>query len=126
MKTIWIAVGLLGLVIAGSFTLHFYSTAIYNDLQETLEQVCRAVEREDWEGARDQSGRLAELWSRVDAAWTPTMDHRQVDRLDESLTRVFLLLEQRRRNELLVEIAVARRIARRIKDTEVPNLRNVF
>lgn len=126
MKTIWIAVGLLVLVIAGSFTLYFYSTAIYNDLQETLEQVGRAAEREDWEEAQDQAGRLTELWTRVDATWTPIMDHRQVDRLDESLTRVLLLLQQRRRNDLIVEIAVARRIALRIKETEIPNLRNVF
>jgi hypothetical protein len=84
------------------------------------------VEQEDWPLAEKESARLAELWARVDATWTPMMDHRQVDRLDESLTRAFLLLEQRRRDDLLVEIAAARRLAKRIKDTEVPGLRNVF
>ena len=54
------------------------------------------------------------------------MDHRQVDRLDESLTKVIKLAELRSREDLLVEVAIAMRMARRIKDTEVPSIRNIF
>jgi hypothetical protein len=54
------------------------------------------------------------------------MDHRQVDHLDQSLTRVIKLAELRNREELLIEVAVAMRMAKRIKDTEVPTIRNIF
>ncbi len=126
MKTIWIAVVLLLVVLAGSIVLFLYTTALYNQLQEQLTLIHRAVEDEDWAAAQRESGQLQRIWARTDASWTPIMDHRQVDHLDESLTRVIKLIEQRNRKELLIEVAVAMRTAKRIKDTEVPSLRNIF
>lgn len=126
MKTIWIAVILLALVLIGSIALYLYSTSLYNALQDSLDRVERAAEEEDWEHARVESTNMENLWAKTDAAWTPVMDHRQVDRLDESLTRVVKLLELRSRDELLLEIAVARRLAKRVKDSEVPGIRNIF
>lgn len=126
MKTIWIAVGLLVLVLAGSLGLHFYSSMLYNELQDSLGRIERAVQNEDWETARGESKKLEKLWAKTDATWTPVMDHRQVDRLDESLTRIFKLIEQQKSDELAVELALARRLAKRIKDTETPGLRNIF
>lgn len=126
MKTIWIAVALLAVVLGGSIGLHFYSSMLYNELQESLGRIEKAVEKEDWDAARAESEKLEKHWAKTDAAWTPVMDHRQVDRLDESLTRVFKLIEQRNKEDLQVELAVARRLAKRVKDTETPGLRNIF
>lgn len=126
MKTIWIAAALLVLVLVGSTALFIYSSVLYHALQEGMERLERAVTEEDWEKARRELSRVEEIWNRTDSSWTPVMDHRQVDRLDESMTRIFHLVKQRSRDELLVEIAVARRLAKRIKDTEVPGIRNIF
>lgn len=126
MKRIWLAVVLLLVVLIGSAALFLYTDVQYNHLQEQLERICRAAEGEDWTQAQRESERLKTIWARTDASWTPIMDHRQVDRLDESLTRVSKLIEMRNREELLIEIAVAVRLAKRIKDTEVPSLRNIF
>ncbi|NLA04667.1 MAG: DUF4363 family protein [Firmicutes bacterium] len=126
MKTIWIAAVLLTVVVVGSIALFFYTGALYTGLQENLERLYRAVEGEDWAEAGQQSGRLQKIWAQTDAAWTPIMDHHQVDRLDESLTRVFKLVELRNREELLLELTLAGRMAQRVKDSEVPMLRNIF
>ncbi len=126
MKTIWIAVILLVVVLVSSTGMFIYTSYLYNELQSNMARVREAVEEEDWEKARQESDQLEELWARADATWTPVMDHRQVDRLDESLTRVFQLVRQREQKEVLLELAVASRLARRLKDTEVPNFRNVF
>ena len=84
------------------------------------------MEREEWAKAREEAGQLKELWKRADSSWTPIMDHRLVDRVDEAFTRVFRLLELEKREDLLLEITVTRRLLLRLKETEVPNLRNVF
>lgn len=126
MKTIWIAAILLLAVLAGAVTLFIYTTALYNELQESLHQINMAVEGEDWEAANRESEQLNRIWTRTDASWTPIMDHRQVDRLDESVTRVIRLAKLRNREELLIELALAMRMAQRIKDTEVPSIRNIF
>jgi hypothetical protein len=126
MKTIWIAVILLVLVLAGSAVLYYYTSTQYVALQESLARMGKAVEREDWEGARQEAARLRELWLQCDAFWTPIMDHRQVDRLDESLTRALHVVEHQQKESSLLEIAVASRIMRRVKDTELPSLQNIF
>ena len=123
MKTIWIAVILL--VCAGRFSrsllLYFHPVSPCRKPG----QMGKAVEREDWEGAPG-SARLRELWLQCDAFWTPIMDHRQVDRLDESLTRALHVVEHQQKESSLLEIAVASRIMRRVKDTELPSLQNIF
>jgi hypothetical protein len=126
MKTIWITVILLVIVLAGSFVLYYFTSIQYGALQDNLAKMGKAVEREDWEGARREAARLRELWRRCDAFWTPIMDHRQVDRLDESLTRTLHVVEQRQKRSALLEIAVARRIMRRVKDAQLPSLQNIF
>ncbi len=126
MKTIWIAVALFAVVLVGSVALYIYTTALHSDLQDNLHRIHRAAEAEDWAEVCRESEQLQKIWARTDASWTPIMDHRQVDRLDESLTRLMKLTELRNRDELLIEVALAMRMAKRIKDTEVPALRNIF
>lgn len=126
MKTLWISIILLFIVIVGSAALFIYTTVLYHDLQDGLEKLQRMVEAENWEKASDEVDQLEALWSRADASWTPIMDHRQVDRVDEAFTRVFRLVELQKKDDLLLEITVTRRQLLRLKGTEVPNLRNVF
>ncbi|MGI6615454.1 MAG: DUF4363 family protein [Dethiobacteria bacterium] len=126
MKTIWVAVLLLVAVLVGSIALHFYTTSLYDQLQQNLRRLEKAVEEEDWAAARQEAEELQNIWAKTDATWTPIMDHHQVDHLDESLTRVSRLLELHNREDLLLELALAARIAKRIKDSEVPMLRNIF
>lgn len=126
MKTIWIALSLFIVVLLGSIALFIYTSALTDQLQESLHLIYRAAEEEDWAAAHRASGQLREIWARTDASLTPIMDHHQVDHLDESLTRVLKLVELRNREELLIEVTVAMRTAKRIKDTEVPAIRNIF
>ena len=126
MKTIWIAIALFVAVLAGSVALYIYTTVLHSDLQDNLHRIHQAVEVEDWAEVCRETEQLQKIWARTDASWTPIMDHRQVDRLDESLTRVMKLAELRSRDELLIEVTLAMRMAKRIKDTEAPALRNIF
>lgn len=126
MKTIWIAIILLIVVLTGSAALFAYTTILHNSLQEGLLRLQQLVEQEEWEKAGEEVEKLQSIWARADASWTPIMDHRQVDRVDESFTRVFRLVDLKKKEDLLLEITVSRRQLLRLKDTEVPNLRNVF
>ncbi len=126
MRAIWIAVTLLSAVLIGSTVMFIYSTVIYNDLQDILNSLYQAVEEENWEDADKIVANMEEVWNRADRSWTPVMDHRQVDRVDESMTRVVHLVNIRSKDDLMVEIPLSRRLLKRLKDTEVPDLQNVF
>ncbi|NLA27331.1 MAG: DUF4363 family protein [Firmicutes bacterium] len=126
MKTIWIAVFLLLALLVGAVALFICTTALHNELQESLHRMYLAVEEEDWPAAHRESEQLQKVWNRTDASWTPIMDHRQVDRLDESLSRVIRLTQLCNREQLLIELPLAIRMAKRIKDTEIPSIGNIF
>ena len=81
MKTVWIAITLLLIVLVGAFSLFFYTTALYSQLI-----ACTGFTMLLKRGltAQRESEQLKEIWTRTDASWTPIMDHRQVDHLDES------------------------------------------
>lgn len=126
MKTLWIALVLLIVVLTGSTVLFIYTAVLHNDLQTGLGRLQQQVERENWKRAAGEADQLKNLWRRADSFWAPIIDHRQVDRVDEALTRVFRLVDLEIRDSLLVEISVARRQLLRLKDSETPKLRNVF
>jgi hypothetical protein len=126
VRTVWLTAAFFLVILAGSIIMFAYTNALYHQLQESLQRIHRAVEEDDWDAASRESEELQKIWARTDASWTPIMDHRHVDQLDESLTRVVQLIKLRRKADLLVEVAVAKRLAKRIKDTEVPSIRNVF
>lgn len=126
MRTVWIALGLLILILLASSGFYWYTSMLYRQLQDSLDRLYKAVETESWSQADREVRGLEEIWARADDAWTPIMDHRQVDLLDESLTRVFTLVELRQKEELLLQLAVSRRLARRLKDMEVPGIGNIF
>lgn len=126
MKVIWLVTGILFMLLTLSTGLFIYTNIIYNDLQESLDLLEKEVQKERWERADKESLRLQEIWSRADAYWTPIMDHRDVDRLDESINRLQKILELRQKEDALLEISTARRLTLRLKDKETPGIRNVF
>lgn len=126
MKTIWLAVILLAVVLISSTAMYIYSTLIYNDLRDALESLYGAVEDGKWDDAEEKAEKMNALWDKADRSWTPVMDHQQVDRVDESITRIRQLIKVRDRDALIVEIAVARRLLKRLKDNETPDLQNLF
>ncbi|MBS3943511.1 MAG: DUF4363 family protein [Dethiobacter sp.] len=126
MRTLLIAIGLLIVVIAGSAAFFIYTTVLYHNLQDGLVRLQQQVEQEEWAKAEVEAERLKKLWRRADDAWMPIMDHRQVDRTDESFTQVFRLVELKNKESLLLEISAVRRLLYRLMETERPNLRNIF
>lgn len=126
MKMVWAAAVLLLVVFLGITGISLYTSQLHNDLHENLHEIERAAREESWERAKREAGTLEQLWNRADRFWSPVMDHKDIDRVDEVITRVVSLARERRQEELLTEIVVARRLITRLKEREYPNLRNVF
>ncbi len=126
MKMIWAAVAALAVVLLAVLGMFLYTSHLHDDLQRSLNEVEKTAREENWERAGREAGTLEELWNKADRYWSPVMDHECIDRVDETITRVVRMTRGRRKEELLVEIGVARRQVARLKEREFPNLRNVF
>ena len=126
MKILWLALGLLLLVVAAAVALFMHTAGLHDDLHSSLERVEAATRAENWEAARQAAQHLDRQWVKANAFWSPLMDHRELNTVDEVVVRVVKLTEQRMRRELLVELGVALRLIHRLKETELPRLGNGF
>jgi len=117
---------LLLLIITGVYGLFFYTAQLCQDIDDLLIQLNDHVKEEDWEAATTKTEKLKEQWDHADFFWSTFVDHKEIDFVDESVARIALLVKIKKRDELLVEIGLARRFIYRIKENETPDLQSVF
>ncbi len=126
MKMVWVAVGIIVLLSISATGLYMYSAQLHHQLHGSLEKLEQAAEAENWAEVQRLSKRLEKTWSKADATWSPVMDRRDVDRVDEAITRVAHLAGRRQKDDLLLEVSVAKRFVVRLMQKESLSIRSVF
>ncbi|NMA14712.1 MAG: DUF4363 family protein [Clostridia bacterium] len=127
MRGMFIGIMLL-LVVVLSFSVYMFKLTndLSQDLFTSLEELKLAVEEGEWEKAAQDLQQLNKSWKKADAWWTPLMDHRELDNLDQTITRVSGFIQQRQQEEAFVEIGVSRRQVEKILERESLSMRNIF
>ncbi len=117
---------LLVLITGSSLWLYYHSMAIYQDLQDTLSSLDDAVRAEEWDTANTIMEDIDNIWRKGEWLWTSFVDHRQVDRLDESITMLKSLTKTENKDDTTVEISITKRLLERLKETESPLFKSIF
>lgn len=127
MRSLFIGTLIL-LAIILAFSLHMYklTSELSQELFSNLEQLKRAVEEEQWDKTALYLQQLNKSWNRADAWWTPLMDHRDLDHLDQTIVRIGGFIRQHCQEDALVEINVAKRLVERVRERESLSVRNIF
>ncbi|HHX86927.1 MAG TPA: DUF4363 family protein [Firmicutes bacterium] len=126
MKMVWVAIGVIVLISASAIGLYMYSVSLHHQLHESLKKIERAAEADNWEEVQQITKKLEKSWGIADATWSPVMDRRDVDRVDEAITRVAHLAGRRQKEELLLEVSIAKRFVVRLMQKESLSIRSVF
>lgn len=117
---------LLVVLIGTSLLIYSLTDSLYLEMKDCLDSMEKAVENDQWEKVVKEANLLRKLWHRGDTLWSPVMDHRQIDRVDESITQIMTLVKMQSRENLILEINAARRMLKRIKDKESPHFKTIF
>lgn len=126
MKMIWVALGIIVVISLSAAGLYIYSAGLQRDLQRELVELEQAAEAENWAQVQQASARLKKAWKQADATWSPVMDRRDVDRVDEAVARVAHLSAHRQKDDLLLEVSVARRVVTRLMQKESISFHSLF
>jgi len=122
-------IGIIILIVAingfAFYNLH-RTTNHSEEIIDTLEILRKTIEQEDWKKTPEVIQELEKKWEQADAWWTPLMDHREIDLLEQTIVRVVQNIEVRQKQEALVEIALAKRMTKKIMEKEQPYLKNIF
>ncbi|MFY9114449.1 MAG: DUF4363 family protein [Dethiobacteria bacterium] len=117
---------LLVILIGSSLLIFSLTNSLYLEMRDCLNTMEKAVKDERWDEAEKEADLLRRLWHRGDCLWSPVMDHRQIDRVDESITRIMALVKLQSKDNLILEITAARRMLKRLKDKESPQFKTIF
>lgn len=122
-----IGVAVLLIIILGfSFYTNNQVSEIAKQLIDTLGSIEQRVETEQWNKASEEVEKLQIQWENAILWWNPLMDHREVDALDHTISRLSRQVSLEEREDALVEISLARRMVHRINDREKVMISNIF
>jgi predicted PurR-regulated permease PerM len=126
LKLLAVMVVLLIVIVGFASFLYYQTSSISGDLVDSLSAIKQHLEEDKWEKAQQELNQLNRHWEKADRWWTPVMDHREIDMLDQSIGRVSTWVEVQNKDEALVEVNVAIRMVKRLLDREGFNISNLF
>lgn len=126
MKRLWIAVGLLLAVLAGTLTHSFYVNTFTQDLIAILEQAERRAEESNWTAAEELTELAHRKWDERSTYLHILLRHNETDQVYTSFHETSELIQSRETGEY--SAANARLIAHLelLAEAEQPNLKNVL
>lgn len=95
-------------------------------MSQELYKLNEAVNNNNWKAASDQMNKINSVWKPIRPKWQALIDHMEVDRIDESFTRIRSLIASEDYTECLAEIAVLKQTFLHIPEKEKVILSNIF
>lgn len=126
MRILVIMLILMGIIVAFATVMNNQTVEISDELLNSLEEVRDKVENEQWKKANDKLILLRDQWERADDFWTPFIDHREIDTIEESIVRISSFVEEHQKEDALAEINVAISMVERLRNREGPNIENIL
>lgn len=113
-------------ILAVSYGTYRISQRQGQEISHRLEQIKIRLIRNDWEGAGREARFMQKDWKTARKTWGLIMDHKELDSMDISISRLCSLISSRERALALAEAAVALRLAGHIPEREIPGVGNIF
>ncbi len=122
-----IIISIMFIAIITAAVASFYTIqSLANNLTDTLDQLEKEINNEEWSQAENLNNNLKNDWERAERVVTLFIDHADLRDLNISLNKISFLIEIEEKNELLTEISIARDLIQNIPEEEKLLLRNVF
>lgn len=117
---------MLVLLVGFSLFIYYQTFEIADGLTTTLEQIEETVKTEEWDKASRKAEVLRKKWDRADAWWAPLMDHQEIDMLDQSIVKVARMVEVQCKEDVLIEVGVAKTLVKHISELQRLDIKNIL
>ncbi len=121
--------GVLVMLIIILFAAYSANTYLFNsteELRKNLIEIKYCIENSGWENAELINNKVNEKWNKANKIIPILKNQGELNNLEISLTRISGLIKQKKREELLLEITVARKLLAEIYEQEKLALKNIF
>lgn len=97
-----------------------------NSLLSTTKMMEDYLHSDNWQEAELQFITLQNKWDRIKTYWPMFIDHGEMDRIEESMSKLSGYLENEALNETIAELYTLSYFIRHIPEKEALNLKNIF
>jgi hypothetical protein len=126
MRIIYLIIILLIIILTISIFGYLHIDKTSEDINQLLVDLESNIKQNNWARSRETKDRLAVSWAKTRFFYSMIIDHANYHDLDTTLTRIFTLINLEEKQELLPELAVARKLNSLIPEEEKLALRNIF
>lgn len=95
-------------------------------LLEPVEAIVQAVENEDWGAIDVEMEKLHQIWAGLEKYWPMLIHHAEMDRIEESLSKLKSYLRYQEEEESLAELYNLIHLIEHIPNKEAFTLQNIF
>ncbi len=95
MKRLWIGVGFLVALLAGSLFLLTFSVGFCREFSETLDDACALALEENWPSATEKADNCYKNWKKQQHLLAAFTDHEPIEQVDSLFSQLALYGEKR-------------------------------
>lgn len=126
MKSYIMMVVILALMVGVSYGGNRYINTSSQKLVQSIEQMDKYLDKQDWVQADSQVQVLKEAWDETKDIWSVLVHHQEIDTIDISIMRLKEYVQANNSVLSAGELSSLRLLFEHISDTEALNLKNIF
>ena len=116
---------MVGIIATGVGSL-VHLIRVSDEMDQMLSEVAQAIDRDDLEDAASIADQCSGAWKKNEAVMTRYIHHDELDMINGVVARLPALAQCGAKAEYAAEVDRLRKLISHIRDSEIPNLSNIF
>jgi uncharacterized protein YoxC len=126
MKTILLIAIPLAVIIGLGIFMQGMLDRNADEISKLLDELEKQVNSENWEQADAKLEKISKDWQPVRKKWQAVIDHFEIDRIDDTFSRLKAFVKAEEDEDCLAEIAVLKQTFQHIPEKERMNFSNIL
>ncbi|MBZ4655398.1 MAG: hypothetical protein JG781_2757 [Peptococcaceae bacterium] len=97
-----------------------------NTFLHLAQEILNPLKQEEWEKAKESFAQTEKTWLKINKYWPMLINHQEMDRIEESISKLKGYLENKDKTEAQAELHVLIHYIKHIPKKEALNLQNIF
>ncbi|ADL69695.1 conserved hypothetical protein [Thermoanaerobacterium thermosaccharolyticum DSM 571] len=114
------------LIIFVDITSYNYLYVSSSSIEKKLEAIEKDIESEKWSSAKSYVNDLEKTWGKVNSKWAILIEHREIDDIDMSLSKLKSFIDSKNKDLSLAELKTLKELYSHIPSNEKLTLENIL
>ncbi|MEG6570163.1 DUF4363 family protein [Thermoanaerobacterium thermosaccharolyticum] len=114
------------LIIFVDITSYKYLYTSSNSMEKKLDVIEKNIKNDNWKSAETCVNDLEKTWGKVNSKWAILIEHREIDDIDMSLSKLKSFIDSKNKDLSLAELKTLKELYNHIPSNEKLTLENIL